>query len=256
VNRRLAWGLLAVGLYLAGTAISFRLGLPGRPVYDGGIPPSAYNWVKPPAEFAEQNEPPQVGKGVMELTGRGSEARGILTADTQAQATLPEEVFPPRREADRVRFLIKPLDPSGVAPPPAGLTLDGNAYRYTAEYRPQGGPSEPATPFSVVLRYPRHATVVLHLEGGRWVRLPTTRIPASLVVIGRTTEMGIFVAAASPTAASRGVPPGLIGWVSLGAAVVGAGVGLWSRRRIRQRTAEADPTGASKPPRAGRGRRS
>jgi hypothetical protein len=236
VSRRLAWGLLAVGLYLAGTALSFRVGLPVRPVYDGGIPPAPYRWVDPPDEFADENRAPQAGTAVVEISRRGSEPRGILTGDAQAQATLPEGVFAPLRGAGRVQIRIEPVDPGGLAPAPAGLTLDGNAYRYTARYVPEGGSAEPATPLTVVLRYPRHATVVLRLEGRRWVRVPTTRIPASLAVVGETGELGTFVAAAPPSTGSRGIPPALFVWVSLGAAVLGAGVGLWSRRRIRQRT--------------------
>ena len=247
MSRRLAWGLLAVGLYLAGTALSFRLGLPVRPVYDGGTPPARYRWVDPPDEFADENRPPQPGTAVVELTGRGSEPRGILTEDAQGQATLPEGVFAPHPGAERVRIRIDPLDPGDLAPAPAGLTFDGNAYRYSAEYLPEGRTAEAAASLTVVLRYPRHATVVLRLEGRRWVRLPTTRIPASLAVVGETRELGTFVAAAPPSTGSQGIPPALLAWVSVGAAVLGAGVGLWSRRRIRQRTKTAanGPSGAS-----------
>jgi hypothetical protein len=203
--------------------------------------------VDPPDEFADENRPPQPGTAVVELTGRGSEPRGILTEDAQGQATLPEGVFAPHPGAERVRIRIDPLDPGDLAPAPAGLTFDGNAYRYSAEYLPEGRTAEAAASLTVVLRYPRHATVVLRLEGRRWVRLPTTRIPASLAVVGETRELGTFVAAAPPSTGSQGIPPALLAWVSVGAAVLGAGVGLWSRRRIRQRTKTAanGPSGAS-----------
>ena len=235
MSRRLAWGLLAVGVFLAGTALSFRLGLPVRPVYDGGTPPAPYRWVDPPQEFADENKQPQAGAAVVELTRRGSEPLGILTGDTQAQATLPEGVFAPTPGAERVRILIQPEDPRDLAPAPAGLTFDGNAYRYSAEYLPEGRAAEAAASLTVVLRYPRHATVVLRLEDRRWVRLPTTRIPASLAVVGESEELGTFVAAAPPSAGSQGIPPVVLLLASVGAAVVGVGVGLWSRRRIGQR---------------------
>jgi hypothetical protein len=231
VSRRIWWGLAALALYAGGAALSFQAGLPGRPVYDGNTPPAPYRWVDPPEELAEGNLPPQPVTAILELTGRGTQPRGILTPDGQAQATLPEGAFEEVRGARSVTFRLDPLDPDRQAPPPRGLQFDGNAYRTTAEYEPRGGPAELRATMTVVLRYPRHATVLLTLDEGRWVRVPTTRLPAALSVVGQVEELGTFVAA-GPLTPSQGIPPALIAWVSAGAAVVGAGVGLWSRRKI------------------------
>lgn len=240
MSRRIWWGLAALALYAVGAALSLNAGLPVRPVYDGNAPPAPYRWVDPPEELAEDNLPPRPVTAILELTRRGTQPRGILTSDGQAQATLPEGAFEEVRGARSVAFRLEPLDPDRQAPPPRGLQFDGNAYRTTAEYEPRAGPAKLRTTMTVVLRYPRHATVLLSLEDGRWVRVPTTRLAAALSVVGQVEELGTFVAA-GPLTPSQGIPPAVIAWVSGGAAVLGAGVGLVVRRRIaRERARERE----------------
>jgi hypothetical protein len=240
VSRRIWWGLAALALYVGGAAISFHAGLPARPVYDGNAPPAPYRWVDPPEELAEGNLQPQPTTAILEITRRGTQPRGVLTSDAQAQATLPEGAFEEARGARSVAFRLEPLDPDRQAPPPRGLQFDGNAYRTTAEYEPRGGQADLRTTMTVVLRYPRHATVLLRLDDDRWVRVRTTRIPAALSVVGQVEDLGTFVAA-GPLTPSQGIPPAVIAWVSGGAAVLGAGVGLVVRRRIaRERTRQRE----------------
>jgi hypothetical protein len=254
VIRRLAWGGLAVGLYLMATTIAFRTGFPVRPLYDGQTPPAPYNWVDPPPEFADGNRQPSEGSAVIELTEEGSAAQSVLTEDTQAQVTLPRGAFPPGRDARAIGITIEPVDPSGLPGPPRGLVFDGNAYRFDATYRPTGEPAELRANADVVLRYPRHATVLLRLEAQGWTRLVTTRIPASLAVVGATGELGTFVAAVPPgslAGGGQGISLALLGYFTAGAALLGAGLGWRARRRLAPARARAARASQKGPTQAG-----
>jgi hypothetical protein len=242
VIRRLAWGGLAVGLYLVAATVAVRTGFPFRPLYDGQVPPAPYNWVNPPSEFAEGNRPPAPGSAVIELTDEGSSAQSVLTEDTQAQVSLAEGAFPPRRGAQGVQVSIEPVDPSGLPEPPRGLVFDGNAYRFEATYRPGGEWAEVGIKSTVVLRYPRHATTVLRLDGPGWKRVVTSRIPASLAVVGETDRLGTFVAAVPPASLAspqQGISLALLGYLTAGAAVLGLGLGWRARRRLAPARARA-----------------
>jgi hypothetical protein len=139
---------------------------------------------------------------------------------------------------------IRGLDPSGLPGPPRGLVFDGNAYRFGALYRPTEEPAELRTTANVVLRYPRHATVLLRLKGQSWARLATTRIPASLAVVGVTGELGTFVAAVPPgSQAQQGISLALLGYLTAGAALLGMGLGWRARRRLAPARASKRATG-------------
>jgi hypothetical protein len=241
VTRRLAWGGLAVALYLLAAVLTVRTGFPFRPLYDGQVPPAPYNWVDPPPDFADGNEEPADGSAVIELTDEGSAARSVLTEDTQAQVSLPGGAFPPRRGARTVGITIEPVDPATLPGPPRGLVFDGNPYRVDATYRP-AEEAELRAVADVVLRYPRHATVLLRLEGQVWTRLVTTRIPASLAVVGATDELGTFVAAVPPgslAGGGQGISLALLGYFTAGAALLGLGLGWRARRRLAPARARA-----------------
>jgi len=253
VTRRLAWGGLAVALYLLAAMLTVRTGFPFRPLYDGQVPPAPYNWVDPPPEFVEGNAMPSEGSAVIELTEEGSAARSVLTEDTQAQVSLPEGAFPPRRGARTVGITIEPVDPATLPGPPRGLVFDGNAYRFDATYRPTEEPAELRANADVVLRYPRHATVLLRLDGQVWTRLVTTRIPASLAVVGATDELGTFVAAVPPgslAGGGQGISLALLGYFTAGAALLGLGLGWRARRRLAPARARAARAPQRRPKRA------
>jgi hypothetical protein len=243
-----------VGLYLMAATIAFRTGFPVRPLYDGQTPPAPYNWVDPPPEFADGNRKPSEGSAVIELTEEGSAAQSVLTEDTQAQVSLPRGAFPPRRDARAIGIIIEPVDPSGLPGPPRGLVFDGNAYVFEATYRPTGDPAEVRPEANVVLRYPRHATVLLRLDGQVWTRLVTTRIPASLAVVGATGELGTFVAAVPPgslAGGGQGISLALLGYFTAGAALLGAGLGWRARRRLAPARARAARASQKRPKQAG-----
>jgi hypothetical protein len=254
VTRRLAWGGLAVALYLLGATLTVRTGFPFRPLYDGQTPPAPYNWVDPPPDFAEGNQEPADGSAVIELTEEGSAAQSVLTEDTQAQVSLPEGAFPPRRGTRTVGITIDPVDPATLPGPPSGLVFDGNAYRFDATYRPSEEPADLRTSADVILRYPRHATVLLVLDGQVWTRLVTTRIPASLAVVGATEELGTFVAAVPPgslAGGGQGISLALLGYFTAGAALLGAGLGWRARRRLATMRGRAARASQKRPKQAG-----
>jgi hypothetical protein len=177
----------------------------------------------------------------------------VLTGDGQAQVSFSEGAFQARPGARQVRVTIEPLDPGSldVGPPPGNLTLDGNAYSVDATYEGTEDVAALVKRVGVVLRYPRHATVVLRLVDTGWVRLPTTTIPASLAVVGRTDALGVFAAAGtSQPPAAQGISPVLLAYVSAGAAALAVVIGLRTRRKLaRERASRRRPERAGRKPR-------
>ncbi len=211
----LAWGLAAVICYLlVGTQL-----WPANPVrllYEGEAPPLPYRWVRPPANLPVPNQPPSPGAGDIALTPTGSQSASILTDDGQAALILRFGAIAPRAGASTVTVKLAPLDPRSIAPPPDKLVFDGNAYRMEATYN-TGGPATLVKPVTPVLRYPKHASVLLRYSGSGWVALETHVVAGSLQMFGPTDVLGIFVAAAPPGAA----PPS---WGSYAVAIAIAGL--------------------------------
>src|SRR5262249_17569239 len=145
---------------------------PLRLLYEGEAPPLPYRWVRPPANLPEPNQPPSSGSGDIALTPTGSQSASILTDDGQAPLILRFAAIAPRRGASAVTVKLAPLDPRSIAPPPDKLVFDGNAYRMEATYN-TGGPVTLVKPATPVLRYPKHATVLLRFSGSGWVALET-----------------------------------------------------------------------------------
>jgi hypothetical protein len=232
VTGRLAWGLAAAATY-----VLFSLGqlgpqgLPFRPLFDGLAPPRPYRWVDPPAEFAEENQPPLSGTIELVLGREGSKAASLITRDGQAQVTFGDRAFEATGEERAVRVQIRPVDPDQFGPPPAGLPFNGNAYEVEAEYLPSGRPAPVAREISMALRYPTHATVILRWSGDGWVRLETGQISANLTVFAATTELGVYVPAGRPQPATRGFPWATLGYLSVGAAALAVALGVRTRRR-------------------------
>lgn len=236
MTRRLAFGALAAATYLAAVWVTSLHGaMPVRPLYDGLAPPAPYRYVNPPSDLAEDNEAPLSATGTLILEKKGSRARTVATADGQALVVFADGAAPPREGEDEVAVRVTPLDPAPLPPATGDLEITGNAYRIQAAYAASNDPVELREPATIILRYPTHATVVLHLSGRRWRSLESQTAQASMQLFAETTELGIF--------ASAGVPEPSRAWIAYAAAGGGvlAGVGgyLAGRGRIRRRPRRA-----------------
>src|SRR5207302_8897660 len=163
--RELMWGLATASLHLPAVAYTWPLA-PIRILYEGEAPPLPYRWVHPPAELAQDNQPPQSGAGQISLTPQGSQSTSIVTDDGQAGVIFRFGAITPRTGATSAQVKVVPLDPAPLPRPPSGLRLDGNAYRVDATYN-TGEPIVLRIPMTAVLRYPRHATMLLRSEERR-----------------------------------------------------------------------------------------
>ena len=213
----LAWGLSAAICYVV-VGMQVWPSNPLRLLYEGEAPPLPYRWVRPPANLSEPNQPPAPGVGEIALTPTGSQSASVLTDDGQAALILRFGAIAPRAGASTVTVRITPLDPRSVAPPPANLVFDGNAYRIEATYNTDG-PVTLVKPVTPVLRYPKHATVLLRSSGSGWTALETHVVAGSLQLFGPSDMLGVFVAAAPPQ-----TPP--IAWTQWAPAAVIAGLAI------------------------------
>lgn len=224
-----AWGLIAAALYLIVAPAVWR-GVPARLLYEGEAPPAPYRWVHPPPELARDNVQPSGGSGQIGLNPTGSGSASILTDDAQAGAIFPHDAVAPKPGTTAAVVRITPVDPATVAPPPPGTVFDGNGYRVDATYL-NDGPAALRRPLTPVLRYPRHATVLLRWADGKWTALDTKRVEAALQIFAASDRVGVFVAA-------RPAGGGAASWLPYGAGalalVVAAAITFVMRRRPRR----------------------
>ena len=232
--RKFMWGVAAAALYLAAVAYTWPLA-PIRILYEGEAPPLPYRWVHPPAELAQDNQPPQSGAGQIALTPQGSQSTSIVTDDGQAGVIFRFGAIAPRTGATSVKAKVVPLDPAALPRPPSGLRFDGNAYRVEATYN-TGEPVVLSMPMTVVLRYPRHATMLLRLSGEIWTTLDAHIVPGSLQIFAGTDHVGVF-AAVGPA----GPPPAVwVGYAIAAAAVLGVAAAIAARRLRARRSDRRD----------------
>jgi hypothetical protein len=232
VRRRaaVAWGLAAAAVYLVIAPYVWR-DAPARLLYEGEAPPAPYRWVHPPPELARDNQQPSGGSGEIGLNPSGSGSASILTDDAQAGVIFPHDAVAPRPGVTAAVVRITPVDPATVAPPPPGFVFDGNGYRVDATYK-DGRPVELGRPVTPVLRYPRHATVLLRWTNGAWTALDTKRVQAALQIFAASDRLGVFVAARP---AGGGAPPWFLygtGGLALVAAAALAAMALRRRRAL------------------------
>ena len=187
------WGLIAVAVYLVTAPMTWR-DVPARLLYEGEAPPAPYHWVNPPPDLARDNQPPTGGTGQIGLNPTGSGSASILTDDAQAGVIFPHDSVAPRPGVTAAVVRITPVDPAKVAAPPPGLVFDGNGYRVEAAYQ-RDGPIVLRRAVTPVLRYPRHATVLLRWSNGAWTTLDTKRVQAALQIFAASDRLGMFVAA-------------------------------------------------------------
>ncbi len=230
-RRFLTWWLAggcAAALYLGTVTIAWPF--PIRLLYDGLVPLPPYRWVHPPASRARDNKPALPGSGTVAM-GPPSRAAEVATDDDQALVTFPEGAIAPRSGETSVKVAIVPLDPVAVAPAPGGRRFDGNAYRIDATYTPSGAPAVLASPVTVVLRYPVHATLFLRLGGKDWELLPPQVFTGSQQVLTNTDRLGVFAAATLYNARHAGPRGTWTGYAALGAALAGLLVAMGVRGR-------------------------
>jgi hypothetical protein len=121
---------------------------------------------------------------------------------------------------------ITPVDPATVAPPPPGTAFDGNGYRVEAAYQ-HDGPIALRRSVTPVLRYPRHATVLMRWAEGKWTALDTKRVQAALQIFAASDRVGVFVAARPTGGGASWLPYG----AGAAALVIAAAVAFLIRRR-------------------------
>ncbi len=223
-----AWGLATVVVYLVTAPYVWR-DAPARLLYEGEAPPAPYRWVHPPPELARDNQPPSGGSGQIGLNPSGSGSASILTDDAQAGVIFPHEAVAPQPGVTAAVVRITPVDPATVAPPPPGYVFDGNGYRVEATYQ-NGRPLELRRPVTPVLRYPRHATVLLRRSNGVWTMLDTKRVQAALQIFAPSDRLGVFVAARP---AGGGPAPWLLYGAGALALVLAAALAAVALRRRR-----------------------
>jgi hypothetical protein len=222
-----AWGVAAAACYLAIAPFVWR-GVPARLLYEGEVPPAPYRWVHPPPALARDNQQPAGGTGQIGLNPAGSGSASILTDDAQAGVIFPHDAVAPRPGVTSATVRITPVDPGTASAPPPGYAFDGNGYRVEAVYS-NGAPLVLRRPVTPVLRYPRHATVLLRWNNGKWRMLDTKRVQAALQIFAPSDQLGMFVAA-RPT--GGGTPPPLLyGGAAVAVLIVAAVAVLLLRRR-------------------------
>jgi hypothetical protein len=203
---------------------------PIRLLYDGLVPLPPYRWVRPPASRARDNRPALSGAGIIAI-GPTSRATEVVTDDDQALVTFAEGAIAARPGETSVKVAIVPLDPVTVAPAPGARRFDGNAYRIEAAYAASGSPAVLASPVTIVLRYPVHATLFLRFAGPGWEPLPPQVFTGSQQVLANTDRLGVFAAATMSNARYAGPGAGGTEFAALGIVVAGLLVAAVARRR-------------------------
>jgi hypothetical protein len=212
-----ASGVLLIGAYLLGAAISGRLSpLARRPLLDGTLTPTAYRWVDPPPALAAQNQDPTPGMFRVKLTDAGSRTAVLSSQDTQVTVILEKAAFPAAQGQNAVEVTVTPIATSEVSPADRPLRLVGNAVRIEATYVPSGDPVsvEPNTArvvlvYPIVLsQHPSHA-IVSSPDGTAWTPAETNDLP-SIQQADALVPTLAYVAvaeepAASPSASDSGV---------------------------------------------------
>jgi hypothetical protein len=217
----LAWGLGVAFSYVALAALSGHLSpLARRPLLDGFTSPPPYRWVSPPPSLASGNKRPSTGSFTIDLSAQGSQAGVFSTNDLQASIVFADGAFPAAPGQSSIHLMITPQAPSAAGPPPAGMVIAGNVYRFQATLQP-GGQEETTISSSsqFVLSYPsipnpatsRH-TLLFSSDGMTWQPVSgTIDSIAQQQVLADVRMLGFFAVGATPGTGASGAPKGSIG---------------------------------------------
>lgn len=180
-----------------------------RPLFEGVGPPPAYQWVKPPADFAAGNVKPHRTESTIPLGPGGSPLTGVGSADGQLSLNLPEGAVGPHEADSAVVVTITPLAPAPLGPVPPELRADGNAYRVELVFQPSHAPVESlAKDGNVVVVVPEPAEVLLSSPDGRaWQRVPTQQV-GGLETVGSTFSRPGYYLAGAPASTGRATTGG------------------------------------------------
>jgi hypothetical protein len=212
-----ASGLLLVGAYLVGAAISGRLSpLARRPLLDGTLTPTAYRWVDPPPALAAQNQDPTPGTFSVKLTDAGSRTAVFSTEDTQVTVILEKGAFASAERQDTVEVTVTPIATSEVSPADRPLRLVGNVVRIEATYVPSGDAAE-VQPHAarVALVYPlvlsQHAShsIVSSEDGTAWTPAETNDLPSIQQADALVPTLAYVAVAEEPVASPSGSVDGV-----------------------------------------------
>ena len=215
---------------------------PIRLLYDGLVPLPPYRWVHPPPSRARDNRPALSGAGTVAI-GPPSKATEVATDDDQALVTFAEGAIAPRPGESRVNVAVVPLDPVTVAPAPGARRFDGNAYRIEAAYATSGAQAVLASPVTVVLRYPVHATLFFRFAGPGWEPLTPQVFTGSQQILSTTDRLGVFVPATLYNARYTAPPGGGTKFAAFSTALAGLVVVAAARRGLRGSNRPRGPRG-------------
>jgi hypothetical protein len=156
-------------------------------------------------DLAAGNQKPSGASGTMMIGPKSTPAYNLNTDDGQASLIFPPDGIVPMPGQTGVKVVITPLDPAKVAPPPAALDYDGNAYSISATYIPSGKPAQIPKAVcdlnnanacaTVVLRFAFSATKLLVLNNQHWMEVKSQIAQVALQIYGITDVLGTFVAA-------------------------------------------------------------
>jgi len=235
--------LAAVYVIVVFTTVANRPGL-ARPLYDGFVPPSSYQWVKPPPFFSANNVKPKSVETTIALTAAGSAPAGVATPDGQFAIDLGAGAIDPHEDSTHVFVRVTPLAASSLPPLPNGLRGNGNAYRVEMRYEPRNDPIvRLKRPGSLLMEIPEIGRQLYRsTDRATWTPLPAAAIgPNKLTLTTVFDGPGDYLAATNlpelvtaPNGSSKGaltvaVVVGLLATASL------VGVALVTRRRMHAR---------------------
>jgi hypothetical protein len=246
VKRPLQLGAAVVAIYVAVALGTLAWsGHAVRPLFEGVGPPPAYNWVKPPVQFAANNSVPKPKVSDIPLNGTVTGPAVAATDDGQFVVNLAQGSLASRGADTNVHAVITPLDPAKLAPPPAGLAADGNAYRIEMTYEPSGvAVSALAVPGDVIMTAPHNAASLLYSpDGSAWQKLASQQVGTPTTIGSSFTHAGYYLVASKPQSTGSGSSKGGVATiliaVSVAAGAAALGLIAWvvaaRRREARKR---------------------
>ena len=245
MKRPVRVGLAALAVYVVVATASVALSRHRvLPLFEGFGPPPAYNWVKPPPQFAATNKVPKPKAGDIPYNGGTTGPAVAATDDGQFVVNFAQGSFPSHAADNNVHSLITPLDPAKLGPLPSGLSADGNAYRIDLTFLPSGAVvGGLSVPGDVIMTVPHNAAALLYSpDGVAWQKLASQQVGQPTTIGSTFTHAGYYLVGAKPTALGlSGSKGGGVGtvliavWVAVGAAVLGVIAWVVAGRRREQR---------------------
>jgi hypothetical protein len=199
----------------AGTALAIILTLDllaaSSALADGVLPPEAYNFLHPPPSLAATNLPPLAGDFTLRASHGTSRSGTGTTGDFQAGLDARSGAFRTSPHAGGVRIQIRAVKPPGHLP--AGVSLDGNAYRYEATERPGGGAPTLVGRALAIFEWPYPPSGLYGYAKGAWHRVCSYRqaLITSSTLICPVKFLGVFIVTMQAGGLERGDQPRLGG---------------------------------------------